>query len=37
MGENPSDKKFTGDNYPVNKVDWSKACEFCNKLSEKKG
>ena len=37
MGENPSDKKFRGDNYPVNKVDWAKACEFCNKLSEKEG
>lgn len=37
MGENPSDKKFVGDNYPVNKVNWSKVCEFCNKLSEKEG
>lgn len=37
MGENPSDKAAIGDNYPVNKVDWAKACEFCNKLSEKEG
>lgn len=37
MGENPSDTKFKGDNYPVNKISWDKACEFCNKLSEKEG
>lgn len=37
MGKNPSNTKFIGDNYPVNKMTWSDACEFCNKLSEKEG
>ena len=36
MGENPV-KDFVGDNYPVMNIDWSMACEFCNKLSEKEG
>ena len=37
MGKNPSYSKFVGDNYPVNKMTWSEACEFCNKLSEEEG
>lgn len=37
MGKNPSDAKFTGDNYPVININWSDACEFCNALSEKEG
>lgn len=37
MGQNPSYSKFTGDNYPVNNMTWSDACEFCNKLSEAEG
>lgn len=37
MGENPSDSKYKGNNYPVNKMTWSQACEFCNKLSEREG
>ena len=37
MGKNPSYPKFVGDNYPVNNMTWSEACEFCNKLSEKEG
>lgn len=36
MGENPV-KDFVGDNYPVININWSMACEFCNKLSEKEG
>lgn len=37
MGKNPSYTKFVGDNYPVNNMTWSEACEFCNKLSEAEG
>jgi|GEM_PF-464543 len=38
MGINPSDRNHgTGDNYPVNKVSWLKAIEYCNKLSELHG
>ena len=37
MGKNPSYSKFVGDNYPVNNMTWSDACEFCNKLSEAEG
>lgn len=37
MGENPSYESFVGNNYPVNEVNWSQACEFCNKLSIKEG
>lgn len=37
MGKNPSNTKFVGDNYPVNNMTWSDACEFCNKLSEAEG
>lgn len=37
IGANPVTKDFVGDNYPVINVDWSMACEFCNKLSEKDG
>lgn len=36
MGENPV-KDFVGDKYPVININWSMACEFCNKLSEKEG
>ncbi|MCK5197300.1 MAG: formylglycine-generating enzyme family protein [Spirochaetales bacterium] len=38
MGKNPSDtSRGIGDNYPVNKVSWNEAVEYCNKLSRKEG
>ncbi|MCK5153733.1 MAG: formylglycine-generating enzyme family protein [Spirochaetales bacterium] len=38
MGSNPSDSgKGIGDKYPVNKVNWNEAVEYCNKLSRKEG
>lgn len=38
MGRNPSDRNYgSGDNYPVNKVSWLDAIEFCNKLSLMEG
>ena len=35
MGNNPS--QTIGENHPVTKMNWFKAIEFCNKLSEKEG
>ena len=35
MGENPGDPK--GDAWPVNKVSWVDAANFCNRLSEQEG
>jgi formylglycine-generating enzyme required for sulfatase activity len=38
MGKSPSDSaKGIGDNYPVNKVSWNDAVEYCNALSRKEG
>jgi formylglycine-generating enzyme required for sulfatase activity len=38
MGKSPSDSsKGIGDNYPVNKVNWNEAVEYCNALSLKEG
>jgi formylglycine-generating enzyme required for sulfatase activity len=38
MGSNPSySGKGIGDNYPVNKVNWNEAVEYCNVLSRKEG
>ena len=38
MGLNPSDENSgIGDNFPVNKVSWYEALEFCNTVSIKKG
>jgi sulfatase modifying factor 1 len=38
MGNNPSDTaKGIGNNYPVNKVNWNEAIEYCNALSRKEG
>jgi formylglycine-generating enzyme required for sulfatase activity len=38
MGKSPSDSKYgIGDNYPVNKVSWNDAVEYCNALSRKEG
>jgi len=37
-GSNPSDSsRGIGDNYPVNKVSWFDAVEYCNALSRKEG
>lgn len=35
MGNNPS--LFKDDNYPVERVSWNEAIEFCNKKSQKEG
>ncbi len=38
MGKNPSSTSYgIGDNYPVDKVSWYDAIEYCNKLSKKEG
>lgn len=38
MRKSPSDSaKGIGDNYPVNKVSWNDAVEYCNALSRKEG
>jgi formylglycine-generating enzyme required for sulfatase activity len=34
MGRNPSDPNQRGDDFPVNRVTWADADEFCRKLSE---
>jgi len=36
MGSNPSQNKG-GDNYPVDRVSFVMACDFCNKLSQREG
>ena len=37
MGVNPSGHQLLGANYPVENVSWSKAVEFCQKLSQSEG
>lgn len=38
MGNNPSrTSRGIGDNYPVNRVSWYNAIEYCNKLSQQDG
>ena len=35
MGDNPSELKICGDNYPVKKVSWNDAQEFIKKINAK--